>query len=142
MYFPFKGPFQFLPEFKSPCWFNVQRELRCLPYLFLIGVPKAGTTDLFLMLNLHPDFRNYVKEPQWFARYRFRKVRGIDFDSYSRKIAAPLKHILDFAENSSSLVDYTVRLQMKRWAKRIVLGKTVHVNIIIYINWEALRRRI
>ena len=63
--FLFQVPIKFLPEFKSPCWFNAERQLRCLPYFLLIGAPKAGTSDVYTMLQAHPDFRSihYVVTP-------------------------------------------------------------------------------
>uniref|UniRef100_A0A672GJ97 Sulfotransferase n=1 Tax=Salarias fasciatus TaxID=181472 RepID=A0A672GJ97_SALFA len=46
--------------------------LRCLPYFYIIGQPKCGTTDLFHRLLLHPDIRyNGIKEPHWWTRKRF-----------------------------------------------------------------------
>ncbi|WAR03262.1 CHSTF-like protein [Mya arenaria] len=48
-------PIQFNKNFKNPCWFEGDR-LRCLPYVFVIGVKKCGTSDLFFRLSRHPDF--------------------------------------------------------------------------------------
>ncbi|KAM4591487.1 carbohydrate sulfotransferase 15-like isoform 2-T2 [Odontesthes bonariensis] len=46
--------------------------LRCLPYFYIIGQPKCGTTDLFNRLLLHPDVKfNTIKEPHWWTRKRF-----------------------------------------------------------------------
>ncbi|CAN9499690.1 unnamed protein product [Ophioblennius macclurei] len=46
--------------------------LRCLPYFYIVGQPKCGTTDLFHRLLLHPDIKyNGVKEPHWWTRKRF-----------------------------------------------------------------------
>lgn len=46
--------------------------LRCLPYFYIIGQPKCGTTDLFYRLLLHPDIRyTGIKEPHWWTRKRF-----------------------------------------------------------------------
>lgn len=46
--------------------------LRCLPYFYIIGQPKCGTTDLFHRLLLHPDIRfSGWKEPHWWTRRRF-----------------------------------------------------------------------
>jgi hypothetical protein len=63
---PEKG---FDPSFKNPCWnrrniheddaSNLRREglLVCLPYAYLLGQPKSGTTDLFERIGNHPDIR-------------------------------------------------------------------------------------
>ncbi|KAL0964790.1 hypothetical protein UPYG_G00329000 [Umbra pygmaea] len=48
--------------------------LRCLPYFYIIGQPKCGTTDLYDRLRLHPDVRfTTFKEPHWWTRKRFGK---------------------------------------------------------------------
>uniref|UniRef100_A0A3B4CDH1 Sulfotransferase n=1 Tax=Pygocentrus nattereri TaxID=42514 RepID=A0A3B4CDH1_PYGNA len=46
--------------------------IRCLPYFYIIGQPKCGTTDLYDRLRLHPDVRvTALKEPHWWTRKRF-----------------------------------------------------------------------
>lgn len=53
--------------------------LRCLPYFYIIGQPKCGTTDLFHRLLLHPEVRfNIMKEPHWWTRKRFGYIRFKD----------------------------------------------------------------
>ncbi|KAL0178827.1 hypothetical protein M9458_024269, partial [Cirrhinus mrigala] len=48
------------------------RRLRCLPYFYIIGQPKCGTTDLYERLRLHPDvLLTPPKEPHWWTRKRF-----------------------------------------------------------------------
>ena len=86
--FYFQKPFPFLPDLKSPCWYNDQRELRCLPFFFLIGIPKCGTTDVFNMLSLHPDFRTSSKEPHWLARTRYYQNPPLTLDQYTKAMAA------------------------------------------------------
>ena len=93
------GPFEFLREFKSPCWYNVNRELRCLPYFYLIGAPKSGSTDLYNMVLTHPDFRPFKKEYHWLTLKRFcaspnhRTCSGMSFDEYTKQIALPLSNL-------------------------------------------------
>ncbi|XP_071476475.1 carbohydrate sulfotransferase 15-like [Diadema antillarum] len=66
-----KVPRQFLPEFKNPCWYRGSSELVCLPYFYMIGMPKCGTTDVWDKLIAHPDVVGGVpKEPHWWARRR------------------------------------------------------------------------
>ncbi|XP_030853470.1 carbohydrate sulfotransferase 15 isoform X2 [Strongylocentrotus purpuratus] len=68
-------PRQFLPNYKSPCWFNKQNKLYCLPYFYIIGMAKCGTTDLWDKITRHPHVLASVpKEPHWWSRRR----RGID----------------------------------------------------------------
>ncbi|XP_029608498.1 carbohydrate sulfotransferase 15 isoform X1 [Salmo trutta] len=51
---------------------NKQYRLRCLPYFYIIGQPKCGTTDLFHRLLLHPEVKfTTMKEPHWWTRKRF-----------------------------------------------------------------------
>lgn len=51
-----------------------QFRLRCLPYFYIIGQPKCGTTDLFHRLLMHPEVKfNSIKEPHWWTRKRFGK---------------------------------------------------------------------
>ena len=52
----------FLPDFKNPCWYRNGedgsrdiRNLACLPYVYLLGQPKCGTSDLFNRLIHHPQ---------------------------------------------------------------------------------------
>lgn len=77
-------------SFKSVCdrlWTNFHQHLfhrdnkllrlRCLPYFYIIGQPKCGTTDLFHRLLLHPEVKfNTMKEPHWWTRKRFGKSTG------------------------------------------------------------------
>ncbi|XP_042358330.1 carbohydrate sulfotransferase 15-like [Plectropomus leopardus] len=53
--------------------------LRCLPFFYIIGQPKCGTTDLFHRLLLHPEVNfNTMKEPHWWTRKRFGYIRFKD----------------------------------------------------------------
>ncbi|XP_010867164.1 carbohydrate sulfotransferase 15 [Esox lucius] len=50
--------------------------MRCLPYFYIIGQPKCGTTDLYDRLRLHPEVRfTTFKEPHWWTRKRFGIIR-------------------------------------------------------------------
>ncbi|XP_026771069.3 carbohydrate sulfotransferase 15 isoform X1 [Pangasianodon hypophthalmus] len=53
--------------------------IRCLPYFYIIGQPKCGTTDLYERLRLHPGIRvSALKEPHWWTRKRFGIIRPSD----------------------------------------------------------------
>ncbi|XP_068161264.1 carbohydrate sulfotransferase 15-like isoform X2 [Antennarius striatus] len=53
--------------------------MRCLPYFYIIGQPKCGTTDLYDRLRLHPDVKFTIfKEPHWWTRKRCGVVRMSD----------------------------------------------------------------
>ncbi|KAH9496541.1 Carbohydrate sulfotransferase 15 [Bulinus truncatus] len=61
----------YLANFKNPCWWksNKNSTLLCLPYFFLAGFPKSGTTDLYRRLVFHPLILNGTfKESQYFTR--------------------------------------------------------------------------
>jgi hypothetical protein len=40
----------------------------CLPFVFIPGMPKSGTTELYMSLALHPDFISVDKEINIFTR--------------------------------------------------------------------------
>ena len=52
-----------LPSLKNPCWWpsassrlsNVSVGLVCLPYFYILGPQKCGTTDLYDRIMAHPD---------------------------------------------------------------------------------------
>ncbi|KAK1793527.1 hypothetical protein P4O66_011431 [Electrophorus voltai] len=55
---------------------NAPQRLRCLPYFYIIGQPKCGTTDLYDRLRLHPQVQfTTMKEPHWWTRKRFGIIR-------------------------------------------------------------------
>ena len=44
-------------------------QVRCLPLVYLIGVTKSGTTDLYDSIVMHPDVvMPAMKEPMWWNR--------------------------------------------------------------------------
>ncbi|XP_059143971.1 carbohydrate sulfotransferase 15-like isoform X2 [Physella acuta] len=46
--------------------------LRCLPYFFIAGMPKCGSTDLYHRLIAHPDVAAPpVKESHWWGKNRY-----------------------------------------------------------------------
>ncbi|XP_071114651.1 carbohydrate sulfotransferase 15-like [Haliotis cracherodii] len=49
---------KYLPEFKNPCWYakeDGKLRLKCIPYYHILGVCKAGTTDLAYRIRAHED---------------------------------------------------------------------------------------
>ena len=71
----------FLPNYKNPCFYwnvtlsngpqlKTTRQIRCLPYFFIAGFPKSGTTDLWARLMKHPDIViRHKKEPDFFHEH-------------------------------------------------------------------------
>ena len=46
--------------------------IRCLPYFFLLGVTKCGTTDFFDAILKHPEVHGlWIKEPMYWNRERY-----------------------------------------------------------------------
>ncbi|KAJ8045542.1 Carbohydrate sulfotransferase 15 [Holothuria leucospilota] len=72
-------PSTFLPQFKNPCWEDKSNTLKCLPYFYLIGVSKCGTTDIWAKLALHPQIAPSTKEPHY---WRDRKPGLTSFTNY------------------------------------------------------------
>ncbi|KAL4217599.1 Carbohydrate sulfotransferase 15 [Mactra antiquata] len=59
---------QFLPSYRNPCWIE-EGILRCLPYFYIIGVCKTGSTDLFNRLTHHPQIiknSGLIGKETWF----------------------------------------------------------------------------
>ncbi|KAG5267007.1 hypothetical protein AALO_G00238780 [Alosa alosa] len=69
--------------------------LRCLPYFYIMGQPKCGTTDLYDRLRRHPDVRfTTMKEPHWWTRRRFGIIRLSD----AFQARYPMKDYLDLLD--------------------------------------------
>ena len=59
---------EFLLDFKNPCWYadnrntpttsppNPNTHLQCLPYFFLLGYPKAGSSKLYSLIMAHHEY--------------------------------------------------------------------------------------
>ncbi|XP_046581263.1 carbohydrate sulfotransferase 15-like [Haliotis rubra] len=113
--------FEFLPNFKNPCWResyippvtcpiapNYKRNmtsiprskmsLRCLPYFLIIGQPKCGTTDIYRRLNMHPEVTlPGPKESFWMERIRFRPN------------CSSINTYLDYQQRSANSIDRVFR---------------------------------
>lgn len=72
--------------------------MRCLPYFYVIGQPKCGTTDIYNILKLHPEVRfSPIKEPHWWTRKRFGIIRLTE--SFQERY--PVEHYLDLFDNAA-----------------------------------------
>ena len=71
-------PKQFLPDYKSFCWYSTQAQLFCLPSVYIAGIPKCGTTDMFDKLTWHPQIATpgYGKEHTYWNRRRLGRPSG------------------------------------------------------------------
>ena len=46
------------------------KSLQCLPYFYLVGFPKCGTTALMYYIQKHPEYiPSCTKEPHWWGDY-------------------------------------------------------------------------
>ncbi|KAL5270538.1 hypothetical protein ACHWQZ_G001293 [Mnemiopsis leidyi] len=66
---------EFLKEFRNPCWkgrdLDNEEKLFCIPYFYIIGFTKCGTTDLFAILKNHTHVSSRAgKETHYFDRLR------------------------------------------------------------------------
>ncbi|XP_071951300.1 carbohydrate sulfotransferase 15-like isoform X2 [Antedon mediterranea] len=69
-------PRKFLKEYKNPCWYNNSDHFICLPYFYIVGFPKCGTTDIWDKIIQHPHVvATKFKEYQWWARRYERRGR-------------------------------------------------------------------
>ncbi|XP_067654069.1 carbohydrate sulfotransferase 15-like [Haliotis asinina] len=70
--FRFKRP-EFLSNYKNPCWRRENSsQLLCLPYFYVVGFPKCGSTFTFSTIVGHPEVaKPQYKETQWISRRRF-----------------------------------------------------------------------
>ncbi|CAH1789496.1 unnamed protein product [Owenia fusiformis] len=65
----------------TPLWIErlrrrVNYKIKCLPYVYLIGFPKCGTTDMIHRLHRHPDVAMSKKEFHWWTKMRAPKAKG------------------------------------------------------------------
>ncbi|XP_025092982.1 carbohydrate sulfotransferase 15-like isoform X2 [Pomacea canaliculata] len=79
---PYKyvGPFEYVKGSKNPCWHSAAGRLSCVPYFYLAGVSKSGTSDIFQRISHHPDVIVSHKEHHWFDRHRYYS-RNLDDNS-------------------------------------------------------------
>jgi hypothetical protein len=66
----------FLKDFKNPCWGSRSHKstFTCLPYAYILGQPKCGTSDLFERLKAHHSIR-YCISSVILKQYRMFNVK-------------------------------------------------------------------
>ncbi|XP_071839186.1 carbohydrate sulfotransferase 15-like isoform X2 [Apostichopus japonicus] len=69
-------PAEFIESKKNPCWVSPRGTVDCLPYFYLAGMPKCGTTDIWVKLTKHPQISVSRKEPHWWAKIRVGTYNG------------------------------------------------------------------
>ncbi|KAK7101939.1 carbohydrate sulfotransferase 15-like [Littorina saxatilis] len=92
--FSYIEPGEFLPTSKNPCWYddpNKKRLMRCIPYFYVAGVAKCGTTDLYKRIRYHPDImEGELKEYHWWDRLRYGAPMELKYTKDSEKNDSPL----------------------------------------------------
>jgi len=102
-------PDEFVPNLKNPCWYadygpikaevdytsnqslrpSETKSLHCLPYMYLLGYPKCGSTTLYFSAIRHPESIGGVQGYGWLGRHSADLVRGYE---------AAIKTVLDSVE--------------------------------------------
>lgn len=96
----FIGPFSYLRNYKNPCWLSQSAtKILCVPYFYLIGAPKAGSTDVFWRIKGHSHVTSgKAKEVRWFDRQRFSLEKGKPaamprFEDYLEFFERPTRYV-------------------------------------------------
>ncbi|XP_008312809.1 carbohydrate sulfotransferase 15 isoform X2 [Cynoglossus semilaevis] len=93
--------------------------MRCLPYFYIIGQPKCGTTDLYARLKLHPEVLfSTIKEPHWWTRRRF----GMNHPNEGLQEPFPVEDYLDLFDQAA--------YQIQGSPKSSITGRPRRPNII------------
>ncbi|PVD24221.1 hypothetical protein C0Q70_14691 [Pomacea canaliculata] len=83
---------EFIPGLKNPCWKDAKNKLRCLPYFYVAGIPKCGTTDLYHRIREHPDIaRGQLKEYHWWDRLRYGASMELRFNEEDIRNGEPVE---------------------------------------------------
>ena len=94
------------------------RRLRCLPFFYLAGFSKCGTTDLYEQIMFHPEvFRPFVKEPQYWNWNRWKViVEGHTQSGFTHEQVIPLgvkvkfSQYVDLWDTASEKIEHAQRI--------------------------------
>ena len=76
--------------------------LRCVPYFYIAGMPKCGTTDLYARLTRHPEITGGVmKEPHWWTRKRFGALHPQNSNLSTPPNPASFRHYVDLFDEAA-----------------------------------------
>ena len=67
-------PKKYLPDYKSFCWYDSLNVFQCLASVYLAGMPKCGTTDLFQKLMWHKELTtqsHHLFDPNGLRKVKF-----------------------------------------------------------------------
>ena len=73
----FQTVLDYLDNYKNPCWFEEDTTvhgIRCLPYVYILGVAKSGTTSLYTHIIRHKHVtKRQAKEIFWWGKVKSSK---------------------------------------------------------------------
>ncbi|XP_033732843.1 carbohydrate sulfotransferase 15-like [Pecten maximus] len=104
-------PPKFLKSYRNPCWKERNNgsdvlSLKCLPYFHIIGAAKAGTTDLFARVTMHPNIVEIDgflhKETFYWSWGRYGKCET--FAQYCKKFLTFNQFVSFFKSDKISLI--------------------------------------
>ena len=118
--FPRSQDISLLPGYKNPCWGN-GTTISCLPYFFIGGFPKSGTTELFSKVTYHPQvLRGRRKEPHFWTRRRFKKKFSLRF--YETLFKDAIARIQNKTENGFHPLVMTEGSASTVWDNKYLFG--------------------
>ncbi|KAK9965997.1 hypothetical protein ABG768_005051 [Culter alburnus] len=110
------------------------QRLRCLPYFYIVGQSKCGTTDLYERLRLHPDVHlTPPKEPHWWCRKRF----GINRPGDPPLTRFPLDHYLDLFDPVAQRIQHRL-LGNSSSRSSIITGEATATTMWDNLAWSYL----
>ncbi|XP_067671765.1 carbohydrate sulfotransferase 15-like [Haliotis asinina] len=136
-------------EFKNPCWWEEHvpentcplaegalkksfrwmklgsgKILRCLPYFFIIGQAKCGTTTLFSRISQHPEVAPHaMKETHWMCHGRLKPS------------CSSIETYLNLLQTSSAYIQST---QREGEVSQCVIGDATPTHFSTHGFWDML----
>ncbi|XP_070192345.1 uncharacterized protein [Littorina saxatilis] len=90
----FVQPPNFMRNSKNPCWFEFNGKkniLKCVPYFYIAGVPKGGTSDLYHRLAGHPNVRRGGAVSYfWWDRLRYGASKSLKYTKEAKRTSDPV----------------------------------------------------
>ncbi|XP_061409004.1 carbohydrate sulfotransferase 15 [Lethenteron reissneri] len=110
--------------------------MRCLPYFYIIGQPKCGTTDLYERLKMHPEVTFAIrKEPHWWSRNQYGYVNKHDLPNMQYKCT--FEDYLDLFDNATRRIKDTFTEENGYTYHRIINGEASASTMWDNNAWET-----
>ncbi|XP_035665240.1 carbohydrate sulfotransferase 15-like [Branchiostoma floridae] len=91
--------------------------LRCLPYFYIIGMPKCGTSDLYHRLTKHPDVVGGMrKEPHYWTRRCFDSRMTGDIPN----VTVPVREYLDLFDGAARIIKTQIKKHLTSSGQKVV----------------------